>query len=335
MKKYDLPFKALHILSDGNFHSGEKMAADMGCSRVTVWKSISELKSLGINIFSVKKKGYRLPKKISFFNIQNIQRELGELNQFVNLELLNVIDSTNKYLNTSANIKPHASVVIANIQTKGKGRRGRSWQASVGESLSMSILWKFDKGASGLSGLSLVVGVAIQRLMKKIGINNSFLKWPNDLLILEGDTYFKLAGVLIELQGDLESRCSAVIGVGLNYDLSNDILNNIDQPATNIKKYLHSDIDLNQLSAMLIKEIINALSEFENNGFLSVKEEWLSYNAFKEKTISFIKSGGEVITGQIVDIENDGALKIMQNNGIYETLISGEVSQQKTNFDTT
>ena len=307
------------------------MAAEMGCSRVTVWKSISELKSLGINIFSVKKKGYRLPKKISFFNIESIQRELGELNQFVNLELLNVTDSTNKYLNVSANVKPHASVVIANIQTKGKGRRGRSWQASVGESLAMSILWKFDKGASGLSGLSLVVGVAIQRLMKKIGINNSFLKWPNDLLILEGDSYFKLAGVLIELQGDLESRCSAVIGVGLNYDLSSDILKNIDQPATNIKKYLKSDIDLNQLSAMLIKEIMNALSEFENNGFLSVKEEWLSYNAFKEKTISFIKSGGEIITGQIVDIENDGALKILQNNGIHETLISGEVSQHKTN----
>ncbi len=307
------------------------MAADMGCSRVTVWKSISELKNLGINIFSVKKKGYRLPKKISFFNTENIQRELGELNQFINLELLNVTDSTNKYLNISANIKPHASVVIANIQTKGKGRRGRSWQASVGESLAMSILWKFDKGASGLSGLSLVVGVAIQRLMKKIGINNSFLKWPNDLLILEGDTYFKLAGVLIELQGDLESRCSAVIGIGLNYDLSSDILKNIDQPATNIKKYLNSDIDLNQLSAMLIKEIINALSEFENNGFLSVKDEWLSYSAFKEKTISFIKSGGEIITGQIVDIENDGALKILQNNGIHETLISGEVSQQKTN----
>ena len=94
-------------------------------------------------------------------------------------------------------------------------------------------------------------------------------------------------------------------------------------------------MDLNQLSAMLIKEIINALSEFESNGFLSVKEEWLSYNAFKGRKISFIKSGGEVITGQIVDIENDGALKIMQDNGIHETLISGEVSQQKTNFDAT
>ena len=183
MKKYDLPFKVLHILSDGNFHSGEKIAAEIGCSRVTVWKSISELKTLGINIFSVKKKGYRLPKKISFLNAENIQRELGELNQFVNLELINVTDSTNKYLNSSATIKPHASVVIANIQTKGKGRRGRSWQTSVGESLAMSLLWKFDKGASGLSGLSLVIGVAIQRLMKKIGINNSFLKWPNDLLI--------------------------------------------------------------------------------------------------------------------------------------------------------
>lgn len=335
MKKYDLPFKALHILSDGNFHSGEKIAAEIGCSRVTVWKSISELKTLGINIFSVKKKGYRLPKKISFLNAENIQRELGELNQFVNLELINVTDSTNKYLNSSATIKPHASVVIANIQTKGKGRRGRSWQTSVGESLAMSLLWKFDKGASGLSGLSLVIGVAIQRLMKKIGINNSFLKWPNDLLILEDDAYFKLAGVLIELQGDLESRCSAVIGVGINYDLSNDIIKNIDQPVTNIKKYLNSDIDLNQLSAMLIREIIGSLSEFESNGFSSIREEWLLYNAFKDKTISFIKSSGEIITGQIVDIETDGALKILQNNGMHEKLISGEVSQQKINFDAT
>lgn len=335
MKKYDLPFKALHILSDGNFHSGEKIAAEIGCSRVTVWKSISELKTLGINIFSVKKKGYRLPKKISFLNAENIQRELGELNQFVNLELINVTDSTNKYLNSSATIKPHASVVIANIQTKGKGRRGRSWQTSVGESLAMSLLWKFDKGASGLSGLSLVIGVAIQRLMKKIGINNSFLKWPNDLLILEDDAYYKLAGVLIELQGDLESRCSAVIGVGINYDLSNDIIKNIDQPVTNIKKYLNSDIDLNQLSAMLIREIIGSLSEFESNGFSSIREEWLLYNAFKDKTISFIKSSGEIITGQIVDIETDGALKILQNNGMHEILISGEVSQQKINFDAT
>jgi BirA family biotin operon repressor/biotin-[acetyl-CoA-carboxylase] ligase len=67
MKKYDLPFKALHILSDGNFHSGEKMASNMGCSRVTVWKSISELKSLGISIFSVKKKGLPFTKKNIFF----------------------------------------------------------------------------------------------------------------------------------------------------------------------------------------------------------------------------------------------------------------------------
>ena len=271
MKKYDLPFKALHILSDGNFHSGEKIAAEIGCSRVTVWKCISELKSLGIKIFSVKKKGYRLPKKISFFNVADIQRELGELNQFVNLELLNVSDSTNKYLNNLTSIKPHASVVVANVQNKGIGRRGRSWQASIGESIAMSILWKFDMGASRLSGLSLVIGVAIQRLMKKLGINNSFLKWPNDLLILDGDILYKAAGVLIELQGDLESRCSAVIGVGLNYDLSNEIIKNIDQPATNIKKFLNNDISHTQLLVLLIREIINSLSEFEKNGFIKIQ----------------------------------------------------------------
>ena len=119
--------------------------------------------------------------------------------------------------------------MATNFQTKGKGRRGRIWQSHLGESLAMSILWKFSKGASQLSGLSLVIGIALQRAMRKIGIQNSFLKWPNDLLVKVEDSYYKIAGVLIELQGDMESRSSAVIGIGLNYQLSDRLRKKIEQ----------------------------------------------------------------------------------------------------------
>ena len=203
MKPYELAFKTLEILSDGAFHSGEKIAQQMGCSRVSVWKAISQLKDIGVEVFSVRNKGYRVPSSLSILNEKQIQHELGEIAQFINFELIHVIESTNSYLMQRANEKPHATVVATNFQTKGKGRRGRLWQSHLGESLAMSILWKFSKGASQLSGLSLVIGIALQRAMRKIGIQNSFLKWPNDLLVKVEDSYYKIAGVLIELQGDM------------------------------------------------------------------------------------------------------------------------------------
>ena len=216
MKSYELAFKTLDILADGAFHSGEKIAIKIGCSRVTVWKAINELKTLGIVIFSVRNKGYRLEKSVSILNESIIRSNLGELAQFIHFELNHVIDSTNNYLMQFSSDRPHATVVASNIQTKGKGRRGRAWQAQLGESLTLSILWKFTKGASQLSGLSLVIGLAIQRTMKKLGIENSYLKWPNDLLMKIEDNFYKIAGVLIELQGDMESRTNDVIGIGIN-----------------------------------------------------------------------------------------------------------------------
>jgi BirA family transcriptional regulator, biotin operon repressor / biotin---[acetyl-CoA-carboxylase] ligase len=329
MKPYELAFKTLEILSDGAFHSGEKIAQQMGCSRVSVWKAISQLKEIGVEVFSVRNKGYRVPSSFFILNEKQIHQELGEIAQFINFELIHVIESTNSYLMQRANEKPHATVVAANFQTKGKGRRGRIWQSHLGESLVMSILWKFSKGASQLSGLSLVIGIALQRTMQKIGISNSFLKWPNDLLVKVEDAYYKIAGVLIELQGDMESRSSAVIGIGLNYQLSERLRKKIDQPAMGIKVLLDQEFNLNQIVAILIREIINILSDFDQKDFSSFKAEWLAYHAFDKQQISFLKANGESVMGQVFDLGADGSLVIKKDNGDRESLLSGEVSQIK------
>jgi BirA family biotin operon repressor/biotin-[acetyl-CoA-carboxylase] ligase len=326
MKQYEIAFKTLAILADGLFHSGEMIANELGFSRVSIWKAINDLKELNVEVFSVRKKGYRLPKAIKILSEKKIVEALGELSQFVNFELLNVVDSTNKYLLNQSKNKPHATVVCSNLQTNGKGRRGRVWQSALGESITMSILWKFNFGASQLSGLSLVIGIALQRVMQKIGIYNSSLKWPNDVLVDANDDLKKIAGVLIELQGDMESRCSAVIGVGLNFDLSTKQQKKIDQLATSITSVSSKSHDPNEIVSLIIKEIVNVLSDFEKTHFESFKTEWLDSRAFKDQKVQFQKGSGEKITGNIIDLDDDGSLLLLKDDGKIEKLLSGEVS---------
>ena len=326
MKQYELAFNILDILSDGKFHSGEAMAQALNCSRVAIWKALSDIKALNISIFSVRNKGYRLPEKIFVLNKEKVLRALGEISQFIQLELNHVVESTNSILSKNAASTPHATIMLTNLQTKGKGRRGRAWTSALGESLTFSILWKFNLGAAQLSGLSLAVGLALQRVMQKIGLQNTFLKWPNDLLVRNEYGFSKLAGILIELQGDLESRSSAVIGVGLNFTLSSGQQKKIDQPAIGLTSILKEAQDPHEVLAMLIKEIIAILSVFEKSQFKELKAEWLENNAFQNELIQLNKSDGAIIRGRIADLEDDGSLILDQETGDQIKLNSGEIS---------
>lgn len=325
MDKFKFAFKTLEILSDGNFHSGEEIARAISSSRVTVWKSVKQLKTIGVEVFAVRKKGYRLAKQVEILNENKVSQEMGELSQFINLEFFNVIESTNTYLLKESENKPHATVVLSNIQTKGKGRRGRSWQSKLGESLTMSILWKFGVGASRLSGLSLVIGIALKRAMDKLNIPNIFLKWPNDLMLKNDENLFKIGGVLIELKGDMESRCSAIIGIGINYEASNSLLKKIDQPAAGIKNLLSPDVSPNHLVCVFIKEVFSILSNFEENDFSYFKEEWIKYNAHHNNDIKLTKPNGELVFGKIIDLKENGSIIFENNKGEKETILTAEI----------
>ena len=162
---------------------------------------------------------------------------IGAERAWFKLELHDALESTNSYLMKKASqqvlaLAPHATCVVAELQTAGKGRRGRSWQAGLGASLTFSLLWRFQSGASALSGLSLAVGVALIRALHSLGIHQARLKWPNDVLVANGRGPEKLAGILIELQGDMDGPSAAVIGVGVNLNLPEEIRRQIDQPAT-------------------------------------------------------------------------------------------------------
>ena len=326
----NLLFPVLNILSDGKFHSGEAIAKHFKVSRVSIWQAIAEAEKLGVEIFSVRGKGYSLSHPVQFIDEVKVKKAIGEMASWFNIKVFDVLDSTNNFLMQEApKGYPHASCVVANIQTSGKGRRGRQWQSSLGENLTFSFLWRFTKGAAALSGLSLAVGTSLIRSLKKINVNQALLKWPNDILVKDDEGYKKLAGILIELQGDMDGQCAAIIGIGINLKLSKNQLAKIDQPAIGINQCIDNEVDTNEFLGIIIKDLTDVLAKFESNNFEYFKDEWQSYDAFQDQFISISLGDGGIISGKEHGVNDMGALEVITEDGI-KTFSSGEVSIRKS-----
>ena len=320
----------LSILSDGKFHSGEMIAKHFNVSRVSVWQAISEADKLGVEIFSVRGKGYSLSHSVQFIDEKKIKQSIGEMASWFNIKVFDVIDSTNNFLMQEApKGYPHASCVATNIQTNGKGRRGRQWQSSLGENLTFSFLWRFTKGAAALSGLSLAVGVSLIRSLKKVNIDQALLKWPNDILIKDDEVYKKLAGILIELQGDMDGQSAAIIGIGINLELSKNQIAKIDQPAIGINQCVEEKINSNEFLGIIIKDLAEVLAKFESNGFEYFQDEWQSYDALQDQAVSLNLRDGENISGRAKGVNNSGALEVITEDDGIKTFSSGEVTIRK------
>ena len=141
--------------------------------------------------------------------------------------------------------------------------------------------------------------------------------------------YRKLAGILIELQGDTDGQSAAIIGVGINLNLSKKQTAKIDQPSIDMQTLLGEAVDPNLFLAMIIKELSGVLSLFENDQFIPFKEEWLSYHAFQDKPISITLGSSEVIQGRPQDVSDEGSLIVMTDKGL-KTFSSGEVTVRGT-----
>jgi BirA family biotin operon repressor/biotin-[acetyl-CoA-carboxylase] ligase len=215
----------------------------------------------------------------------------------------------------------HASCVAANLQTNGRGRRGRTWQAGLGASLTFSLLWRFQCGAAGLSGLSLAAGIALIRALQHFGLTQAQLKWPNDVLIGRE----KLAGILIELQGDMDGPSIAVIGVGINLNLPTSIKQQIDQPATDLASVTQTPINPNALLGELLKHLTDVLSTFEQRGFASVRDEWTRYHAYHQQAVKMLHPNGSETLGTVINVAEDGILLVKTESG-EQRFSSGEIS---------
>ena len=315
-------FPILRLLSDGKFHSGQTIAQQLKVSRATVWNAIKQAEVLGINIFSVRGRGYKLAQAVILLDQQAILNAVGEQTTLLEVEVHDHLESTNTYLMKKISIAhAQATCVAANLQTNGRGRRGRTWQAGLGASLTFSLLWRFQCGASALSGLSLAVGVALVRALHSFGISQAQLKWPNDVLIGRE----KLAGILIELQGDMEGPSAAVIGIGINLNLPESIKQQIDQPTTDLASASPQTINPNELLGVLLKNLTEVLSNFERHGFAQLRDEWTKHHAYHQQAVKMLHPDGSESVGTVVDVAEDGILLVRTAQG-EQRFLSGEIS---------
>ncbi len=313
-----LTFPVLQVLADGKFHSGEALAQRFKVTRATIWNAVQHAENLGIEIFSVRGRGYKLPFAINLLDKNAVLKAIGEQRAWFTLEVRDEVVSTNTYLIQNKHAA-HATCVAAHMQTNGKGRRGRTWISQLGASLTFSLLWRFQCGAAALSGLSLCVGLALIRALRDFDVNAAQLKWPNDVLV-EGK---KLAGILIELQGDLEGPSAAVIGVGVNLNLPKNVLESIDQPAMDLASV--KDIDQNALLGVILKHLADVLSGFETSGFVALRDEWLTYHAYQNRPVRMLLPNGTDVQGVVKGVADDGILLVETALGL-QRFSAGEIS---------
>src|SRR5471032_1954753 len=206
-------FDLLRLLSDASFHSGPILERELGAPRAGVSLALRELEHLGLKMYKVTGRGYRLAEPYDCLDAAAVRAQLGPRARRFRVELLDACASTNTLLLERARAgAPSGSVIACELQSAGRGRRGNNWQSGLGGSLTFSLLWRFAQGAAGLSGLSLAAGVAVARALAAGGAAEVQLKWPNDLL----HAGRKLGGILIELRGDAQGPSAAVIGIGIN-----------------------------------------------------------------------------------------------------------------------
>ncbi|UOA08720.1 bifunctional biotin--[acetyl-CoA-carboxylase] ligase/biotin operon repressor BirA [Methylobacter sp. S3L5C] len=318
--------KILTLLADGEFHSGTELAEIIGVSRSAICKQVKGLSDLGLQHSAVSGKGYRLNKALDLLTPSKINASLGEECKALvsTLEIHDSLNSTNSYLvEHSRNNAASGFVCFAEHQTAGKGRRGRQWVSPYGSNIYMSLLWRFQQGGIiGTAGLSLAIGVAVIRALKEHEINEVGLKWPNDIYS-QGK---KLGGILIEVSGEADGPCAAVIGIGLNLFLPEIQAQSITQAWTDLTNISGENLlPRNRLAGTLLKHILVIVNGFETVGIKAYLDEWRRYDCLKGN-LATLFIGQQQIEGIVDGIDDNGLLLIKKPDGTIQAFASGEVS---------
>lgn len=312
----------LKTLSDGAFHSGERLAAAHQVTRAAVWKAIKALgEQFALDIHSVRGRGYRLAQPVDLLDKQGIVGLLHCAREVRGIEVFLSIDSTNTYLMQAAGRQlPAPWVVLAEHQRGGRGRRGRIWHSPFAGNIYLSLSWRFLQLPANIIGLSLALGVVICRYLAQLGVDGLALKWPNDILC-QGR---KLCGLLVEMHGETNGPYDVVIGVGLNVAMPASAQTQIDQPYISLSDVLPQPPTRNRLAAGLIDALIASLHDFETHGFESCLAQWHEFDALRDQPVT-LHLADRRQSGIARGIDAQGAL-LVEHDGRLQRYYSGEIS---------
>lgn len=316
----------LKALANGEFCSGEQLGEANNMSRAAIGKHIQALQQLGLDIYSVTGKGYRLSAPIELLNSDAINSAaLYELPASIEVET--VVDSTNNWIKNAIasgalTKSSSGTTIFSEAQTQGRGRRGKEWVSPLGASLYFSTHWRFEQGISATTGLSLVVGIAIVEALVELGIPSLGLKWPNDVYY-QGR---KLAGILVELEGQGVDSCDIIIGAGINVHLPAAVTKDIDQPYADIHE-VGLSLSRNHIAGRILSHLMKLLAEFELHGFSAFVDRWHQHDCFINQHVQ-LQMGQRKVTGVAKGVDAQGGL-LLEVEQQVQSFFGGEISLRK------
>ncbi|MGI2155722.1 bifunctional biotin--[acetyl-CoA-carboxylase] ligase/biotin operon repressor BirA [Shewanella oncorhynchi] len=304
----------LALLSSGQFVSGEQLATELGISRAAVNKHIDALETYGVAIYSVKGRGYKLANPISLIDASRLVQSIDNRCFY-----FDEIASTNGFLLDHISELKNGDVCVAEYQSAGRGRRGRTWVSPYGHHLYFSLFWTFPQGMAQAMGLSLVVACTLVEVLKSFGVENIGVKWPNDIYLDNK----KLAGILIEMSGQADSQCQLIIGVGVNMAMSEEQGKGIDQPWSDLSEL----VDMPDKTALVIalqKQLKRDIQLFEREGLAAFKTRWQAADLFYGHEIRLLM-GEKSVEGICRGVDEQGAVLLETADGV-QAFIGGEIS---------
>jgi len=324
--------RVLEILKQNNesYVSGESLSEILGVTRTSIWKYINSLKEAGYNIESVTRKGYRLIDSGDLLNEFEVSNGLKSTLIGNKIVYINEVDSTNFYARKIASEGAQdGTVVIADAQTAGRGRLGRSWSSMAGKGIWMSLVLRPQISPQDIQIITLGASVAVVKAIYEATGIKTGIKWPNDI-VHQGK---KLCGILTEMNSEVEMVNFLILGIGINVNhTASDFPEEIRHVATSlvlcsderdkkdVKLFTRSDI-----IKKLLYELEQIYNKIKKGAVKDIIDDWKQYSATLGKKVRVMYKN-ETYTGTALDIREDGRLVVQCDDGYTRDVYSGEVS---------
>ena len=312
----------LRLLQSAPTHlSGAHLADRLGLSRTAVWKRIERLRTLGYQVEGSPRLGYRLAPEQDLLLPEDVLTGLplqwlrGPVHHFVSLPSTN--DAAKVLARQGA---PEGTLVLAETQSAGRGRLGRTWESPPGTGIYLTLVLRPSLPPAELPKLTLLAAVAVVEAIQAATGLHTGIKWPNDIL-WQGK---KLGGILTEMETESDIIFHVVLGVGLNVNTPA-----FPAPLAGIATSLASTGQTYSRLA-LVRAWLSAMDDlygrFLRQEFAAILDRWRQLAVTLGQTVT-IRRGDQIKTGLALDVAPDGALLLGRADGTVERILSGEIQQ--------
>lgn len=309
--------------AEKGYISGQYLSRELGVSRTAVWKHISALRNSGYFIEATPSRGYRLVSSPDTIDQHELRAHLDSTRVGSQLEFIQLTGSTNTdAFRLAENGAIEGTVVLADSQTGGKGRRGRLWSSPAGVNLYCSVILRPAIMPHEAPQLTFLSAVAVARAIELTTRLTPEIKWPNDLLV----SGKKVAGLLNEMSAETDGINFVILGIGVNLNMTADQFpQDLRHPATSLLLESGIRVDRSRFTGTMLNELDRLYTDFLAHGFGPVREEWQQRCNANGRQVLVSDSGTECTGGRFVGIDSDGAMLLRSEEGTMHRITCGDV----------